>query len=252
MPSTSPLGGMIELINSLKDKINKYGDRYEKNEMLTRYSLIDPFLRALGWDTENPEQVEPEFGIDGGRPDYALKINGKVVAFVEAKCLNKQWDENKLITYANTEGVEYIIATDGNLWKVYDVFKRAKIKDKIVASWDIKNDNAVEIALESLVIANLHEEEAFGKVIQHPAFTHKEAKEESLRMKSEEDNVKCPYCGYEANIKDFKLVKNPWKFRFHEVKVLECPSCHKAFKYYYGISPKTGKISKYTIPKGRP
>jgi len=58
--------------------------------------------------------------------------------------------------------------------------------------------------------------------------------------------VKCPFCGYEADVSKFKLLKEPWKFRFYTVKMLECPKCHKVFNYYYGVSPK-GKVSEYVI-----
>ena len=34
--------------------------------------------------------------------------------------------------------------------------------------------------------------------------------------------VKCPYCGYEGEL---KLLKT-WRFRFYEVERLECPSYH--------------------------
>ena len=34
--------------------------------------MIDPVLRALGWNLENPEQVIPEYSTEVGRPDYFL------------------------------------------------------------------------------------------------------------------------------------------------------------------------------------
>lgn len=59
--------------------------------------------------------------------------------------------------------------------------------------------------------------------------------------------VKCPYCGYEADESKFKLLKDPWKFRFYTVKMLECPKCHSIFNYYSGISPRSNKVSEFTI-----
>lgn len=63
--------------------------------------------------------------------------------------------------------------------------------------------------------------------------------------------VKCPYCGYEAETSGFKLLKGPWRFRFYEVKMFECPKCLKVFNYYYGVSPRSGRVSEFTI-KVRP
>jgi len=59
--------------------------------------------------------------------------------------------------------------------------------------------------------------------------------------------VRCPFCGYEADVSRFKLLRDPWRFRFYEVKMLECPKCRGIFNYYYGVSPRTGKVSEYVI-----
>ena len=59
--------------------------------------------------------------------------------------------------------------------------------------------------------------------------------------------VKCPYCGYEADLKKFKLLREPWKFRFYTVRMLKCPKCGGIFNYYVGISPRTGEKSEYVI-----
>jgi len=59
--------------------------------------------------------------------------------------------------------------------------------------------------------------------------------------------VKCPYCGYEADMSQFKLIRDPWKFRFYEVKRLECPRCHGIFNYYFGASPKSGRVSEFVV-----
>ena len=56
----SCLDNLIEIIKKLRERIERYRNLLEKNEMLTRYILIDPLLRVLGWDIENPEQVRLE------------------------------------------------------------------------------------------------------------------------------------------------------------------------------------------------
>jgi len=59
--------------------------------------------------------------------------------------------------------------------------------------------------------------------------------------------VKCPFCGYEANVSQFKPLREPWKFRFYTVRMLECPRCHGVFNYYKGVSPRRGKVSEFVI-----
>ncbi|WP_440058950.1 hypothetical protein ACSU1N_03920 [Thermogladius sp. 4427co] len=66
--------------------------------------------------------------------------------------------------------------------------------------------------------------------------------------------VKCPYCGFEAGEESFKLLREPWSFRFYTVKRLECPMCHGVFNYYSGVSPR-GKKSEFAIrvkPRPKP
>ena len=58
--------------------------------------------------------------------------------------------------------------------------------------------------------------------------------------------MRCPYCGYEADVSGFRLVKGPWRFRFYAVRMLECPRCRGVFNYYSGVSPG-GKEVEFTI-----
>ena len=64
---------------------------YLRGEHRTKYVLIDPLLRALGWNTGDPAQVKLEFetGKSTKRADYALFKRGyeNPVGLVEAKLL---------------------------------------------------------------------------------------------------------------------------------------------------------------------
>lgn len=156
------INDILDLIEKLKDKINKYRNEFSGNEFLVRYSLIDPFLRALGWDTEDPDQVRPEYSTGAGRPDYALFQKGKEtpIAFVGAKKLGKFEDLDQYLTYCVKENVKFFIATDGDHWELYDVFKQEKIMNKKVVEWYISRDEPSRILFKSLSIANL---ELFGE-----------------------------------------------------------------------------------------
>ena len=50
----SNIATLIEVFKKLKQNGDKYENELADNELLTRYILIDPMLRALGWDTEKP------------------------------------------------------------------------------------------------------------------------------------------------------------------------------------------------------
>jgi len=62
--------------------------------------------------------------------------------------------------------------------------------------------------------------------------------------------VKCPFCSFEADANSFKLLREPWRFRFYEVRMLECPRCGNAFNYYEGTSPR-GRHTVFVV-KTRP
>jgi len=132
--------------------VNRYRDQLSKNELMTRYVLIDPFLRLLGWDVENPELVRPEFSTTAGRPDYALLFEGRPTAFIGAKSLGKQEDLQQYISYCVSEGVKYFIATDGAKWEIYDTQILKPLTEKRIAEWDITRDEPGEVLRRSFIL----------------------------------------------------------------------------------------------------
>jgi len=74
-----------EVLTQILDKIKRFRHLYEQNEMAVREQIINPILRILGWDTENPEEVQPNMTTDEGVPDYTLIKSGKKILFLEAK-----------------------------------------------------------------------------------------------------------------------------------------------------------------------
>lgn len=96
-------------IDELRGLLKKHG-KADLKELPTRTIFIDPLLETLGWNIRDPDDVELERPtIDGKSVDYALKINGKPVAFVEAKPLGGTFEDVKAITqvvgYAANDGV---------------------------------------------------------------------------------------------------------------------------------------------------
>lgn len=100
-------------------------DEFDRNETATRVQLIDPMLRALGWDVEDPNAVKHEYRIGSGRLDYALFVSGKMVAIVEAKSLSKSSEalpQGQLMKYARDPVCEHLKAvavTNGVAWVVH-------------------------------------------------------------------------------------------------------------------------------------
>ena len=126
------------------------------NEAQTRASLIDPILTALGWDTSDPGLVRHEFTSHGGRADYALLGDGEdLAAIVEAKALGHPLDTKEIgqtTNYANILGAPYAVLTNGDRWVFYDVFKQAKIEDRLVVEVSVANSEAQQTALALLAL----------------------------------------------------------------------------------------------------
>lgn len=121
--------------------------------MLTRYAFIDPFLRLMGWNTEDPEHVRPEFSTQAGRPDYALLHGGTTpLVFIGAKSLGKQEELQQYISYCVSEGVKYFIATDGARWEVYDTSILKPLVEKKIAEWDILREDPGEVLRKAFII----------------------------------------------------------------------------------------------------
>ena len=121
-------------IHNLTHQTTRYdhcGSALRQSEALTRYVLIDPLLRELGWDTEDPDSVRPEYRDAGGYADYALMGLDRPAALTEAKKLGEPLTSGieQALNYCNRQGINFMIVTDGDRWELYEVFRQARIED---------------------------------------------------------------------------------------------------------------------------
>ena len=107
--------------------ISEHSHLIAKHETNTRYTLIDPILWALGWETWNPRQCELEYRPEGlVRVDYALfNRQGEQVVAVEAKRLGhlRQQNNLQLAKYVRDMPEGMAVLTDGNHWSIYNLAK---------------------------------------------------------------------------------------------------------------------------------
>lgn len=118
----------------LKSRLEKLAKKIRENpkmgESETRSWLINPLLRALGYDDSDPNTVIPEYTADprdkkDGKVDYAVvDSNGQPIIYIEAKGLNVSLDNyehhNQLKRYFNLKlSVKLIILTNGNEYRFY-------------------------------------------------------------------------------------------------------------------------------------
>ncbi len=119
----------------MKTHIDKLKKRYENlqgqnlPENLTEDYFIRPFLRALGYNSSDPDSVHGQFSADpkdikGGKVDFALLegMTGRPIIFVEAKKLDEplgnHWRQMKRY-FNNVLDVSFAILTNGNEFRFY-------------------------------------------------------------------------------------------------------------------------------------
>ena len=80
-----------DIISTVRHRVQTNNGYLGNSEIRTKYVLIDPLLRALGWNTGDPAQVQLELstGNSTKKADYVLFRRGikKPVGVVEAKLL---------------------------------------------------------------------------------------------------------------------------------------------------------------------
>ena len=150
-----PLDSLLELVETLKQRIAEHGSALRSNETLTRYALIDPFLRELGWDTSDPDVVAPEYRVPNGMvADYALLAKGKPVMIVESKRLDESLQGGKAldqgILYSTHSQTNYFLLTDGRRWEVYNFAGLDRTKPEI--RFDLVEDPIAEVCLMALAL----------------------------------------------------------------------------------------------------
>lgn len=152
------LDELYELVVKLERRIADEGAALRQSEALTRYALVDPLLRALGWDTEDAKQVMPEYRAAAGVADYALFTSGNgqpPALIIEAKKLGEPLDDKvalQSLNYCNLVGTPYFALTDGRTWKIYATFQQAPLADRLIVEFSIGGIDAVEACIKALAL----------------------------------------------------------------------------------------------------
>ena len=144
---------LLELIETLKARLDEHAHEFRDSETLTRYALIDPLLRELGWDTEDPKVVRPEYRVNGKLADYVLFADGKPTIVVESKKLGQplgttlaQGRENVKQARQNAKSsrAKYFLLTDGRRYKLYETDK-----ESACGSFDLRDSLSGEGCLKA-------------------------------------------------------------------------------------------------------
>jgi len=153
VPSTS---AHLELVlASVAERIVSHQGK-NIGEQNTKLGLINPVLGALGWKVEDLEEVRHEYRrVPADKPvDYALMLARTPKLFVEAKALDENLDDrrwaNQIIGYAMVAGVEWVVLTNGNEYRIYNSHAVAPVEEKLFRAVQITADP--KVASEALLL----------------------------------------------------------------------------------------------------
>ena len=95
------------------------------HETSTRYMVIDPVLRALGWDLSNPEECVVEYQVKSRRADYVLKdTDRRPVIVIEAKRIDVDSEDDLALDQMERYLQDIptairAVVTNGQYWNIF-------------------------------------------------------------------------------------------------------------------------------------
>lgn len=173
------MGIPVEFQELIKDlaKRSAHASQHAMTEEATKTSVIFPFIKALGFDVFDLNEVVPEYIADvglkkGEKVDFALKIDGKIAILIEAKPISSSLgseQHSQLFRYFSVTEARIAILTNGReFWFYSDSETPNKMDTKPFFTFDIqtidergiaelskfqKNQFSIDVILES---ANKH------------------------------------------------------------------------------------------------
>ena len=108
------------------------------NESDTSMIVTDMLADVFGFDKYN--DITREYAIRGTYCDLATKIDGKLQTLIEVKAIGVPLRENHMkqaVDYAANQGVEWVVLTNGHVWKVFSVSFSKPISADLVLELDM-------------------------------------------------------------------------------------------------------------------
>ncbi len=120
------------------------------NESDTVIIVTDLLSEMFGYDKYS--ELTSEVAIRGTYCDLATKISGKVQFLVEVKAIGSELKDShtrQAVDYAAAEGVDWVVLTNGAIWKIYKVSFGKPIEPELVIGFDLltldpKNEEHIE------------------------------------------------------------------------------------------------------------
>jgi predicted type IV restriction endonuclease len=108
------------------------------NESDTSMIVTDMLADVFGYDKYN--EITREYAIRGTYCDLATKIDGKLQTLIEVKAIGVGLRDNHMkqaVDYAANQGIEWVVLTNGQMWKVFSVSFSKPIAADLVLELDM-------------------------------------------------------------------------------------------------------------------
>jgi predicted type IV restriction endonuclease len=109
----------------------------------TRTFVTDLLVEGLSYDKY--EELTAEYLVKGEFADIGIKVDKKLLAFVEIKRVGidlKDTHLRQVQNYAANEGVEWVILTNGRNWQVYHISNTTPIQHELLFEVDLLGDGS--------------------------------------------------------------------------------------------------------------
>lgn len=144
------------------------------NEADTGTIVTDMFADLFGFDKYS--EVTSEHSIRGTFCDLALKTEEKLRILVEIKAVGvtlKETHIKQAVDYGVRDGVEWILLTNGTLWKVFRVIFSKPIDTELICEWNFLELNSRDVNdLQKLFLLT---REGIQKAALKDFYSHKQA-----------------------------------------------------------------------------
>lgn len=114
----------------------------DAGEADTATIVKDMLSEVFGYDKYS--EITAEHAIKSTFCDLAIKLEGKLQLLIEVKAIGLDLKDNharQAVDYAANQGVEWVVLTNGAVWRVYRVFFAQPISQEVVYECDLMSLN---------------------------------------------------------------------------------------------------------------
>lgn len=178
------LSDMASIPSKVRDRLSSGIKRFQPvlasaqardvNESDTVIIITDMLSDVFGYDKY--AEVTSETAIRGTYCDLAVKLNGSLAFLIEAKAIGQDLKDAYLkqaIDYAANQGIDWVVLTNGMLWRIYKVIFSKPIDQELIAEVNFAALDPRDE--EHLSLLFLLSKEGWIKTALHEYFDQKQA-----------------------------------------------------------------------------